>query len=174
MWASTRVVRASAYQHNYRRLASGVDQLGQRYGPSLISESELGQICPARGLRTLSPTIIGKDESPYNEGYRKSGKKPNPNDPQPFPFHHYGPIRYLAVGFFLLFFPMWCGGAPGYFPRLPTPTLSSPSSFFWTPQHEYKHKHPWEAHPAWDSNPADLAVVSEECRSSFHHPTVSP
>jgi hypothetical protein len=25
-----------------------------------------------------------------------------------------------------------------------------------------------------DSNPADLAVVSEECRSSFHHPTVSP
>ncbi|KAJ3626388.1 hypothetical protein MTP99_016885 [Tenebrio molitor] len=69
---------------------------------------------------------------------------------------------------------MWYGGAPGYFPRLPTPTFSSPSSFFWTPQHEYKHKHPWEAHPAWDSNPADLAVVSEECRSSFHHPTVSP
>jgi hypothetical protein len=29
-------------------------------------------------------------------------------------------------------------------------------------------------HPAWDSNPADLAVVSEECRSSSHHPTVSP
>ncbi|KAH0818146.1 hypothetical protein GEV33_004645 [Tenebrio molitor] len=55
---------------------------------------------------------------------------------------------------------MWCGGAPGYFPRPPTPTLSF--SFFWTPQHEYKHKHPWEAHPAWDSNPADLAVVSEE------------
>jgi hypothetical protein len=54
------------------------------------------------------------------------------------------------------------------------PTLSSPFSFFWTPQHEYKHKHPWEAHPDWDSNPADLAVVSEECRSSFHHPTVSP
>jgi hypothetical protein len=27
------------------------------------------------------------------------------------------------------------------------------------------------AHPAWDLNPADLAVVSEECRSSFHHPT---
>jgi hypothetical protein len=25
-----------------------------------------------------------------------------------------------------------------------------------------------------DLNPADLAVVSEECRSSFHHPTVSP
>jgi hypothetical protein len=28
-------------------------------------------------------------------------------------------------------------------------------------------------HPAWDLNPADLAVVSGECRSSFHHPTVS-
>jgi hypothetical protein len=55
---------------------SGVDQLGQRYGPSLISESELGQICPAKGLRTLSPakTIIGKDETPYKEGCRKSGK----------------------------------------------------------------------------------------------------
>jgi hypothetical protein len=46
--------------------------------------------------------------------------------------------------FFFSFFPMWCGGAPGYFPQLPTPTLFSPSSFFWTPQHEYKHKHPWD------------------------------
>jgi hypothetical protein len=62
---------------------------------------------------------------------------------------------------------MWCGGAPGYFPRPPTPTISSPFSFFWTTQHEYNNtQHPWEAHPAWDSNPADLAVVSEECRSS--------
>jgi hypothetical protein len=51
--------------------------------------------------------------------------------------------------------------------------LSSP--FFWTTQHEYNNtQHPWEAHPAWDSNPAALAVVSKECRSSSHHPTVSP
>nr|KAH0807502.1 hypothetical protein GEV33_015289 [Tenebrio molitor] len=83
------------------------------------------------------------------------------------------PIRYLCGRLVFLF--MWCGGAPGYFPRPPTPTISSPFSFFWTTQHEYNNtQHPWEAHPAWDSNPADLAVVSEECRSSFHHPTVNP
>jgi hypothetical protein len=60
---------------------------------------------------------------------------------------------------FPLFFPL-CGGAPGYFPRPPTPTLSSPFFSFWTTQHEIQHNHPWEAHPAWDLNPADLAVVS--------------
>jgi hypothetical protein len=48
------------------------------------------------------------------------------------------------------------------------PTLSSPFSFL-----DNTTQHPWKAHPAWDLNPADLAVVSEECGSSFHHPTVS-
>jgi hypothetical protein len=68
-----------------------------------------------------------------------------------------------------------CGAAGlwGTFPGYPRPP--SLFSFFWTTQHEYNNiQHPWEAHPAWDSNPADLAVVSEECRFSFHHPTVSP
>jgi hypothetical protein len=85
----------------------------------------------------------------------------------------YWSIRYLAVGFFFLFFLLCAAGLRGTFPghpRLPSLLLFP----FWTTQHEIQHKHPWEAHPAWDLNPADLAVVSEECRSSFHHPTVSP
>jgi hypothetical protein len=40
------------------------------------------------------------------------------------PFTTTGLSGTLRSAFFLLFFPMWCGGAPGYFPRLPTPTLS--------------------------------------------------
>jgi hypothetical protein len=42
---------------------------------------------------------------------------------------------------------------------------------FWTTQHEIQHKHPWEAHPAWDLNPADLAVVSGECLPSTTLPS---
>jgi hypothetical protein len=71
-----------------------------------------------------------------------------------------------------LFFP-YVRGLRGTLPGHPRP----PSLLLfpiWTTQHEIQHKHPWEAHPAWDLNPADLAVVSEECRSCFHHPTVSP
>jgi hypothetical protein len=82
------------------------------------------------------------------------------------------PIRYLCGRLVFLIFPT-CGaaGLRGTFPGYPRPP--SPFSFFWTTQHEYNNiQHPWEAHPAWDSNHADLAVVSEECRSSFHHPTV--
>jgi hypothetical protein len=46
-----------------------------------------------------------------------------------FPLSPYWSIRYLAVGlFFPLFFPL-CAGAPGYFARPPTPTLSSPFSY---------------------------------------------
>jgi hypothetical protein len=75
--------------------------------------------------------------------------------------------------FFLSSFFLMCGGAPGYFPRPLTPTLSSPFSFLDSIT-RIQTQHPWEAHPAWDLNPVDLAVVSEECRSSFHHPTVSP
>jgi hypothetical protein len=48
-------------------------------------------------------------------------------------------------------------------------------SFFLSGQHNTNTtQHPWEAHPAWDLNPADLAVVPEECRYSFNHSTVSP
>jgi hypothetical protein len=73
----------------------------------------------------------------------------------------------------VFFFPLWCGGAPGYFPRLPTPTLS-PLLFLDDTTRISQHTTSMGGHPAWDLNPADLAVVSGECRSSFHHPTVSP
>jgi hypothetical protein len=45
-------------------------------------------------------------------------------------------------------------------------------SFFLPGQHN-TNTTIWEAHPAWDSNSADLAVVSGECRSSLHHFTVT-
>jgi hypothetical protein len=69
--------------------------------------------------------------------------------------------------FFPLFFLLCAAGLQGTFPGHPRPPslLLFP---FWATQYEIQHKHPW------DLNPADLAVVSEECRSSFHHPTVSP
>jgi hypothetical protein len=90
----------------------------------------------------------------------------------PFPFHLTGlsGTFYGRLGFF---FPLWCGGAPGYFPRLPTPTLS-PLLFLDDTTRISQHTTSMGGHPAWDLNPADLAVVSGECRSSFHHPTVSP
>jgi hypothetical protein len=81
------------------------------------------------------------------------------------------PIRYLLRSAWFLF-PLWCGGAPGYFPRLPTPTLS-PLLFLDDTTRISQHTTSIGGHPAWDLNPADLAVVSGECRSSFHHPTVS-
>jgi hypothetical protein len=90
------------------------------------------------------------------------------------PFHCTGLSGTLrSACYFLSFFPLCAGGFRGTFPGHPRPPslLLFP---FWTTQHEIQHKHPWEAHPAWDLNPADLAVVSEECRSCFHHPTVSP
>jgi hypothetical protein len=81
-------------------------------------------------------------------------------------FHSLSPFTVL-VGLFL-FFPLCAAGLRGTFPGHPRPPslLLFP---FWASQHEIQHKHPWEAHPAWDLNPADLAVVS-----SFHHPTVRP
>jgi hypothetical protein len=82
-----------------------------------------------------------------------------------FPFSPCWSIRYLAVGFFLFF--LCAAGLRGTFPGHPHPPSLLLFSF-WTTQHEIQHKHPW------DLNPADLAVVSGECRSSFHHPTVSP
>jgi hypothetical protein len=72
----------------------------------------------------------------------------------------------------LVFCHLSCGvaGLRGTFPGYPRPP--SLFSFYWTTQHEYNNtQHPWEAHPAWDSNPADLAVVSEECRSSTTLPS---
>ncbi|KAH0813323.1 hypothetical protein GEV33_009468 [Tenebrio molitor] len=72
--------------------------------------------------------------------------------------------------FFLSFFPYVRRGS-GVLSPATHAHLSSPFSF--SGQHNTNTtQHPWEAHPAWDLNPADLAVVSEECRSSFHHPTV--
>jgi hypothetical protein len=79
----------------------------------------------------------------------------------------------FTVGLVSHFFLCGAAGLRGTFPGYPRPP--SLLSFFWTTQHEYHNtQHPWEAHPAWDLNPADLAVVSGECRSSLHHPTVSP
>jgi hypothetical protein len=91
-----------------------------------------------------------------------------------FPFHHIGLSGTLRS---TNFFPFSFGGAaglrgtfPGH-PRPPSPLLNSP--FFWTTRNAHNTTS-MGGHPAWDSNPADLAVVSEECRSSSHHPTVSP
>jgi pimeloyl-ACP methyl ester carboxylesterase len=89
----------------------------------------------------------------------------------PFPFHRTGLSGTLRSAFFLFF--LCAAGLRGTFAGHPHPPSLLLFSF-WTTQHEIQHKHPWEAHPAWDLNPADLAVVSGECRSSFHHPTVSP
>jgi hypothetical protein len=90
----------------------------------------------------------------------------------PFPFHLTG-LSGTFYGRLWFLFPLWCGGAPGYFPRLPTPTLS-PLLFLDDTTRISQHTTSMGGHPAWDLNPADLAVVSGECHSSFHHPTVSP
>jgi hypothetical protein len=89
----------------------------------------------------------------------------------PFPFHRTGLSGTLRSAFSSFF--LCAAGLRGTFPGHPHPPSLLLFSF-WATQHEIQHKHPWEAHPAWDLNPADLAVVSAECRSSFHHPTVSP
>jgi hypothetical protein len=80
------------------------------------------------------------------------------------PFHHLAYQVPLRSACFSLFSSCGAAGLRGTFPGHPRPPFLLLSPFFWTTP----------AHPAWDSNPADLAVVSEECRSSFHHPTVSP
>jgi hypothetical protein len=87
-----------------------------------------------------------------------------------FPLSPFGLSGTFAVG--SLFFPYVRRGSG----VLSLTTHAHPLfSFFLPGQHNTNTtQHLWEAHPAWDSNPADLAVVSEECRSSFHHPTVSP
>jgi hypothetical protein len=91
-----------------------------------------------------------------------------------FPLSPNRPIRYLLrSAWFLIFSFVVRRGSGVLSPATHAHPLSSP--FFWTTQHEYHNtQHPWEAHPAWDLNPADLAMVSGECRSSLHHPTVSP
>ncbi|KAH0822428.1 hypothetical protein GEV33_000363 [Tenebrio molitor] len=66
---------------------------------------------------------------------------------------------------------LWCGGAPGYFPRPPTPP---PLFSFLNHTTRIQHTTSMGGPSGRDLNPDDLAVVSEECRSSFHHPTVSP
>ncbi|KAH0810404.1 hypothetical protein GEV33_012386 [Tenebrio molitor] len=59
----------------------------------------------------------------------------------------------------VFFFPLWCGGAPGYFPRLPTPTLS-PLLFLDDTTGISQHTTSMGGHPAWDLNPADLATYT--------------
>jgi hypothetical protein len=51
--------------------------------------------------------------------------------------------------------------------------LTSEENLFNTTQHEYNTTS-MGGPSGRDLNPADLAVVSEDCCSSFHHPTVSP
>ncbi|KAH0808986.1 hypothetical protein GEV33_013806 [Tenebrio molitor] len=65
---------------------------------------------------------------------------------------------------FPLFFSLCVAGLRGIFPGHPRPPPLLLSG-----QHNTTSM--GAAYPAWDLNPADLAVVSEECRSSFHHPT---
>ncbi|KAH0808281.1 hypothetical protein GEV33_014510 [Tenebrio molitor] len=64
--------------------------------------------------------------------------------------------------------PRWCDGAPGHFPRPPTPI---PPHIHRHTQHLYTHGRlfPTGLEPVLTSR-----WWSKECRSSFHHPTVSP
>jgi hypothetical protein len=57
------------------------------------------------------------------------------------------PLSQVPCGRLIFSFFLWrCGGAPGYFPRPSTPTLSSPQlSFFWTTRKTHTTQHPWEA-----------------------------
>jgi hypothetical protein len=70
------------------------------------------------------------------------------------PLVYHVPCGRLIV--FPSFFLWWCGGAPGYFPRPPTPTLSSPFSFLDDTIRTQHDIHRWPIRPG---NPADLAVV---------------
>jgi hypothetical protein len=78
----------------------------------------------------------------------------------------------LRPACFFLSFSLWCGGAPGYFPRPPTPTVSSPISFLAT-QHEYNTTS-MGGPSGRDLNPADLAVVSEEIHTHIYGPAEVP
>jgi hypothetical protein len=89
------------------------------------------------------------------------------------PFTLLGLSGTFTVGLFLSSF-LWCGGAPGYCPRLPTPTLSLLLFLDDTTRIQQHTTSMGGPIRPGIRTPADLAVVSEECRSSFHHPTVSP
>jgi hypothetical protein len=49
-----------------------------------------------------------------------------------------------------LFFLRWCGGAPGYFPRPPTPTLSTPFSFLDDTIRTQHDIHEWPIRPGFE------------------------
>jgi hypothetical protein len=89
----------------------------------------------------------------------------------PFPFHHLAYQVPFAVGLFFSFFLFYAVRRGSGV--LPPATHAHPLSSPFSGRHN-TNTTTHNIHPAWDSNSADLSVVSEECRSSFHHPTVSP
>jgi hypothetical protein len=89
-----------------------------------------------------------------------------------FPLSPNRPIRYLLRSALVSFSFVVRRGSGALSPATYAHPLSS--LFLDDTTRISQHTTSMGGHPAWDLNPADLAVVSGECRSSFHHPTVSP
>jgi hypothetical protein len=86
------------------------------------------------------------------------------------PYGFYGTFRsaVFPIHFPCSFAYRWCDGAPGHFPRPPTPI---PPHIHRHTQHLYTHGHPSrrDSNPCWPRGGGRKSVDS-----SFHHPTVSP